>query len=123
MRLELLSKLETPVAIDKNAPAFAAMATVTGKDGLEIGVGVLEDLVIKGAGLQPDGRNTELLSLDQGLNGDGRGCDDGDRGVAGVGELRERLDSLVVNAVDADGGGRGINRRGGQVALDVPLED
>lgn len=115
------------VAVDEHAPALAAdgAAAETGDDGLEAALAarVLEDGVVEGAGLQPDGGDPELLGLAQDLEGGGGRGDDGDGGLPGIGQGGEVGDGRVVLAESADGAGRWVDGRRGDVVAEVPGED
>lgn len=126
-RLELPRRLHRPLPINQDAPALASdgAAAKACDDGLEAALAarVLEHGVVKGARLQPDGRDAELLRLVENLEGGGGRGDDGDGGLLGVGQGGEVGDRGVVLAGGVDGVGGRVDGRRGDVVVEVPGED
>lgn len=135
-KLQLPNCLQPPLPIHQHTPPLPAdgAAAKTGHDGLEARLAFLslalagegEDLVVKGAGLQPHGGDTEVLGLLEDLAGDGGRGDDGDGRVPGVGQGGEGGhggDLLVAERGHGDGGRRGVDGDGGDVVVEIPGED
>ena len=76
---ELPIRLQGAFAINKHTPALTAAATRTVHNGLKgtVGLGKVEDIVIPGAWLQPNSRNTDLLGLLENVDSNSRVRDDG----------------------------------------------
>lgn len=72
------------LSVDQNAPTLAAPSTGPANGRLEIIRSFLQDFVVKGAGLEPDALDPQLLSLLQDLNCDLGRCDDAHRGFCRV---------------------------------------
>jgi len=53
------------------------MAALTSNNSLKVGPGKGEDVIVKSPRLQPHRGDSEILGLLEGLEGDGRGGDDG----------------------------------------------
>ena len=123
MLSQFSDSLQAPLPIGENTPSLRTRSALPGHHGLEVLPCKSKDLIVKGPRLEKDSRNAELFRLSQRLGGSTWGCDDGDRRLGRVLQLPQGRDYGVVDAIDGNGLGNGVDRLYVQAMGHIPLED
>ena len=126
--LQLSSRLQALLSVDKYTPALRPPSAVASDDMTAKPVvarcpGILEHLIVKGAGLEEDGRDPQLLGLLEDLEGGKGRRDDGHGRLLGVWQGRERRLGRERLRADVDAGAARVDGNRWDIVLDIPGKD